>query len=580
MYLEKFKKGTSGFSLIEVIVVISLTALIFGALFVSFEYSLKLIAQSRAKMTALSLSTDRVEYLRSLPYNSVGTVSGIPNGNIPQNRVVSLNGIDFNERVLIEYVDDPSDGIGGADSNSIVADYKKIKIEYTWNIYDTPQSFSLISNVVPRSIETTAGGGTLRVNVFDASVAPLQGIDVRLLNTTTTSTVDVTRKTDATGTAYFTGAPAASGYQIFVSAPGYSSDQTRLATTSLPNPITLPVAVLESDVSTMNFQIDRLSDLTVNVFDGQTIDSVTENFDDLLGTADNSNVIASGTLSLVSVAGVYEVAGSVMLNPITPATIESWGTAEIDYTAPASTDVRVRFYSSTSTASLISESNLPGNLVGFSARFIDLSGLDLSTYPSLVVGIDLTTTDTSVAPEVNSVNVSHIESRNHLSLTTLSLHGSKVIGTDSGAALVYKNIISTTTDVAGQVVLSDIEWDSYIFSLGGGLVIKEACAGNPLSLSPDTQTTLNILAGATTANNLRLAVKAGDGTPIVDAAVELRDGGSTWNAQTSWCGQVYFGGLSSGSDYEIEVSATGYTTQTISSTTISGVTVQEVTLLP
>ena len=45
------------------LVVIGITVLVFGGLFASFEYSLELIAQSRAKMSALSLATDRLSIL-------------------------------------------------------------------------------------------------------------------------------------------------------------------------------------------------------------------------------------------------------------------------------------------------------------------------------------------------------------------------------------------------------------------------------------------------------------------------------------------------------------------------------------
>jgi len=576
-----YQKKVSGFTLMEVIIVTSISVLIFVGLFSSFEFSLKIIAHSRSKMTALSLATDRLEYIRSLPYNSVGTVFGIPSGPIPQNRVTSLNGIEFNERVLIEYVDDPADGIGGLDNNSIVADYKKVKIEYSWVSYGVPSSFSLISTIVPRSIETTAGGGTLRVNVFDANILPLSGINVRLLNTTGTTTVDVTRSTDATGTAYFTGAPAAAGYEIFVSASGYSSDQTRQATTTLPNPGTLPVAVLESDVSTMNFQVDRLSDLTVNVFNNVVTNTDTDSFTDLTKTATTSNLsLVAGNLQLADVAGVYQSSGNSISNPITPTTLFSWGLVEVESNVPADTALRLRFYTSTNTTSIIPDSDLPGNATGFTGQFINLSKLNVSTYPTIVVGIEFTTTDTSVSPQVDTLMVSYIESRDMLSAVPLTIRGNKTIGTDANSALVYKYDISTSTNASGQAILNDIEWDSYIFSTGGGLVIEEACSSNPLFLAPNTAVVLDLKTTTATANNLRVAVRDASGQPIIGALVELSLGGTSWNKRSGLCGQVYFSGLSEATDYNLEVSAFGYATQTISSSTVSGVTRQTLTLLP
>ena len=575
------KQNTKGFSLIEALVVIAIMVIIFAGLFAAFEYSLKLISHSRAKMTALSLATDRMEYLRSLPYNSVGTVSGIPNGAIPQNRTVTLNSIPFNERVLIEFVDDPADGLGALDSNGILADYKTAKIEYTWNIYGTPQSFSLISSIMPRSIETTAGGGTFRVNVFDASALPVAGASVRLFNTTGTSSIDVTRSTDATGVALFTGAPAGGGYEFFVSAPGYSTDQTRRATTSLENPATLPAAVVESDVSTLNFQIDELSDLDINLFDAQVTDTQLEPFTDLLGVVASSGVsVFAGALRLADVAGVYGSSGYVLLNPITPTPLLSWGVIDIESVTPPQTDVRVRFYEGTTTASLISNADLPGNTVGFAQRYIDLRGLNASVFPSIVVGIELTTSDSSVTPTVNSISVSHIESRSMLPATALTLRGNRIIGANAAAQTVYKNIISTTTNSVGEIELENIEFDTYTVTPGGGYVVEEACDSNPFSLLPGVRDRLDLLLTPGTTNNLRVAVKALDNSPVIGATVELEQGGTTWSEVTGWCGQVYFDGLTVGSDYDIDITAAGFPGQTLSSTTISGTTVQEVTMTP
>lgn len=571
--------NTKGFTLIEVVVVIGLSVIIFAGLFATFEYSLKLIAQSRAKMTALSGATDRMEYLRSLPYNDVGTVMGIPNGLIPQNRTVTLNGINFSERVLIEYVDDPADGTLGADSNGIIADYKKVKVEYTWSVYGTPNSFSLISTIVPRSIETNAGGGTFRVNVFDANVLPVANADVRLFNTV--GGIDVTRKTDATGVALFTGAPAGSDYEFVVTAPGYSVDQTYRATTTLPNPATPPASVLESDVSTMNFQIDRVSDLKLKVFSAETVGNNNELFDDVSGVSSLTNtIVTAGALKLVDTAGVYTSSGSAILNPITPVTLETWGIAELEKNVPPSTDVRVRFYTSTSTASLISESDLPGNTAGFSGDSVNLRSLDVGAYPTLVAGIELSTTDTSTSSILNNLKVSYITARTYQSGLSINIDGNKVIGTDASSVSVNKFLLSTTTNLSGEVFLDNIEWDLYNFSLDSTRVITEACLANPFSLAPNTNKTVSIKTAAVVGSSLRVAVNNGTGEPINAADIELRQGASTWNQITGWCGQAFMGSLSNDSNYALEVSAPGYSIQTIDPYIVNNKTVQEIILVP
>ncbi len=577
-----YRKNTnkSGFSLIEVLVAAAVMLLVFGGLFAGFQYSLKLIADSRAKVSALSLASDRMEYLRSLPYDEVGTISGIPNGLIPQNSTTTLNGIDFNERILIEYIDDPADGLGVADSNGVLADYKKVKVEYTWTYGGSLNSFFLTSSIMPRSIETTAGGGSLRVNVFNSNAAPLPGISVRLLNTTTTSTIDVTRLTDASGIALFTGAPAASNYEIFVFGTGYSSDQTYKATTTLPNPTTLPVAILEGDVSTMNFQVDRVSNLTIQLLTGKTIASLVETFDTALNidTFSNTEEIG-GKVVLTNTAGIYNISGRVMLNPITPAPLEAWGIAKLDLNQPTNTEVRTHFYTSTSTSDLVPESDLPGNLAGFLGTVVDLSSLDVVTYTRLIPGIELSTSDTAVTPEVLEFSLFYVDSVTAFSGSNLSIKGNKTIGTLADASLVYKYNVSTTTDSEGKVTLNNLEWGVYDAVIPG-YDIAEACAASPYVLNPNKTEKATFLLTTNTVNNLRVAVQDGAGKPLVGADVELDRPGYNSVLKTGWCGQVFFGGIASSTDYTLDVSASGYTTQNFSPLTIDGSQTQTVTLSP
>lgn len=571
----------SGFSIIEVLIVSVIILLVFGGLFTSFQYSLNLISDSRAKMTALTLVNDRLEFLRSLPYDDVGTVSGIPSGVIPQNRWVNLNGINFNERVLIEFVDDSADGQGLLDNNGVVSDYKRVKVEYSWFLNAATSTVYSTSTIVPRSIETTAGGGSLRVNVFDANVAPLQNIDVRLINYTTTSTIDVTKKTDASGTALFTGAPASSNYEIFVSAGGFSSDQTHQATTSLPNPTTLPVAILESDVSTMNFQVDRLSDLTIEVLTDKNIASVVEIFTDVSSLSATSAVrIASGELELFHDGVGYEPSGYVLLNTLTPSPHEGWMGAKITTTKPADTDIIVHFYTSTSTSDLISEADLPGNLAGFSGTYIDLSMLDVDTFPTLVAGIFLSTTNTANTPKVEDFTISYIDAKIPLTGSTLEVRGNKTIGTLADASLVYKYQTSEVTDADGEINLNDIEWDVYTALVDSSYVIAEACDEHPFSLLPNSNEKLSLLLSSASTNNLRVVVRDGFGNSVTDADVNLTRSGFAEDKVTGWCGQAFFGNLAGEIDYVLTVSATGYTTQILNPLDINGSLVQTVILAP
>lgn len=551
----------------------------FSGLITMVIYILDLVTNARVKLSALSAATERIEYIRSLPYDSVGTIAGIPSGPIPQQRLVTLNTYPLHERVLIEFFDDPADGQGAADSNSILADYKRVKIVYSWNVTGATSSVELISTIVPRSIETTAGGGSIRVNVFDAAVAPVSGASVRLLNTTGTSTIDVTRLTDPTGIALFAGAPANSNYQIFVTKPGYSTDQTYSATTSNPNPTVPPVTVLEADVTTMNFQIDRVSDLTIRAISTLSENSFLEPFDSMSGVATATNLVATGgNLVLQDTLGVFAASGTAWLPLSTPTPFERWEALSWVRVVPAGTEARVRFYTGSPTAPvLVPESDLPGNAVGFTERYIDLRDLDQSTYSSLGMAIELRTSNITVTPRVDQLSLYYRESATPLGGQNFTMSGQKVIGATAASIPIPKFVRTERLSSAGEHTFSDIEWDTYQLSfVNRG--IRQACVEHPIALSPDTSEVVEVFATTVTSDNLRVSVVDSAGLPIPGALVRLSLGASWWSAPTRACGQVFFDGILADSGYSLEVSAPGFVTQNIPGVIVGGETVRTVTL--
>jgi hypothetical protein len=461
-----------------------------------------------------------------------------------------------------------------------LADYKRVKIVYSWNVTGATSSIELISTIVPRSIETTAGGGSIRVNVFDATVSPVSGASVRLLNTTGTSTIDVTRLTDANGIALFAGAPANSNYQIFATKPGYSSDQTYVATTSNPNPIVPPVTVLEADVTTMNFQIDRLSDLTIRAVSTLSEDRFFEPFasSSAFATATDA-VVVGGDVALRDSSGVYVASGTAWLPPFTPTTHERWEALSWVRALPAGTEARIRFYTGSPAAPvLVSDSDLPGNAAGFTERFIDLRDLDPTIYPTLGIMLELRTTNTAVTPRVDQLSLIYRENSTPLGGAFVTMTGQKIIGTTAAADPIPKFRSMVRLSTAGTYTFSDIEWDTYqlAFENRG---IRHACAEHPIALVPDTTEVVEIFATTMVgANNLRVSVVDAAGLPVPGAVTTLSLGATSWSAPSRACGQVFFDNLVADSNYELEVSAPGFVTQSISAVIIGGSTVRTITL--
>lgn len=575
----------TGFSLVEVIVVAAITVVVFGALLASFQYTLQLASQSRAQLSAMSIANDRMEYLRSLPYDDVGTIAGIPPGSIPQNSTTTLNGIEFQERVLIEFYDDDAEGTGVADSNFIPNDYKRVKLEYTWEIGGATSSIMMVSNIVPRSVETNLGGGTVRINVIDADSNLLPGADVLLVNDTTTSTINLPRTTDASGSALISGAPAASDYEVTVTANiggnQYSTDRTYRATTSNPNPVVAPFAVLESDVSTLTFQIGELSDLTVGTYSSFSDGFVQESFSDLTGIASSSDVVASGgDLRLANTLGVYESSGVAYID-VRPPSVSQWQAARVGVDLPVDTTHRVRFYTGTSTGTYtpIPESELTGNTAGFVETVIDLTSLDPLAYPEIVAGISLETSDTSVTPEIKEFHLAYRENETPLSGLAYGIRGDKIIGTSSSSQPIYKFTDNRTTNGLGEDELIDLEFDTYTITPPSAYDIAEACPAHPFihQAGIDGELALELVSNAP--NTLLVTVSDSLGRSVPGASVEVERGVYNVTQDTSGCGQAFFtGGLAVANDYEVEVSAEGYVTEVVPNFTVDGDTLLTVTL--
>jgi prepilin-type N-terminal cleavage/methylation domain-containing protein len=576
MVLNKLQQNR-GFSLVEILIVSAIMLVVFGGLLISFRYSLELISHSRAKLTALTLANDNMEYIRSLSYNAVGTVSGIPSGLIPQVSTTTLNGIVFTKRVLIEYIDDDADGLGVADSNGITTDYKQAKVTLEWTIRGVTQEVFLLTNIIPRSIETDVGGGTVRVNVFDFANVPLPGANVRLVNTVLVPNIDITRASDASGIALFGGAPSGGDYEIFVTAPGYSSDQTYRATTTLPNPTTQPIAVVEASISTMNFFIDRISTVSVSALLSKVPNQISESFINAAGIATSSDVnVVGGSLQLNGTPGSYSLNGTAFLLESIPVPLSSWDYLLVEGTKSSNTNVLIRFYTGTSSSyTLIPDSDLPGNTAGFSIGAIDLRALAATAYPNITVGVTLSSTNNNETPQLETIVVGYIESSAPLIGQPVTITGSKTVGTMADASLVYKAVVTSTTNGQGQINWNNVEADEYTF-VAPGYDIAELCESDGLRITPGTTKDLEVLFTPDTTNTLRVVVTTTGGTPVIGAAVELEEGAFSSTKITGSCGQVFFSGLTSAVDYALEVQADGYSTQNFSNIDIGGDEVQSV----
>ena len=567
-----FRRANRGMSFMDVIIGTALMLVIFTALVGLLRSSIRVTAESKAGSIATTLAESQMEYIRSLSYDAVGTVGGIPAGTIPQNSTTTQNGLTFMTHTFVAYTDDPADGLGSNDSNHVTTDYKTVKVGVTYSISGQTRSVNLVSTYSPPGLETSTGGGTLKIAVVNATGAAVPGASVRIFNTSTSPSIDVTTFSDSDGIVYLGGAPTSTQYQIAVTKDGYSSAQTYTRDANNQNPTPGYLTVVKDQTTTGTFAIDVLSSLEVATYSPIATSTWSDTLvtDSQLADETNTGVIAGG-ISL-AYSGGYAPSGSARSVPIAPTYLNRWSSANATLSVPAGTTAV--FHITDSTGALVPDTVLPGNASGFTST-VDLTGISTTTYPLLGLSADLTTSSTSTTPVVQDWGLAYLRGPIPVPNIPYTLTGSKAIGTTGAGVPIIKTTVTTNTDVTGNSSNS-LEWDSYAMAVPGYDVV-DACNAPPIALSPGADVSSVLIVSTSTSNMALVSAHDDSGAALAGATITLTKGGTVLTRQTSACGAAYFGSLSGGS-YDISVSKSGYTTFSATAVPVSGQTFYAATL--
>ena len=553
-----------GMSFMDVIVGTALVLVIFTALIGLLRSSLQVASLAKTRSIATAIAQSQMEYIRSLSYDQVGTVGGIPAGPVAQNATTTMNGISFPVRTFIEYVDDPADGIGAADTNGITTDYKRIKVSVSYFANGRTQQLGIVSNYAPPGIETTTNGGTLKISVVNAAGAGVAGAAVHIVNASTVPTIDLTTFSDVTGIVFLPGAPTSTQYQVTVTKDGYSTAQTYARDATNQNPTPGYLTVVKGQTTTGTFAIDLLSNLSVRTYLPITTSTFADTFSSGANVASMSNTaVSGGAVQLANGAGGYSLSGTAVSAAQSPAYLAQWGMAIATTSVPAGTNILFHIVDGAGTP--LPDTVLPGNASGFTSS-VDLSSVSTSTYPTLALSADLSTSATTTTPQLQDWSLSYARGPIPFGPVSFTLTGTKTVGSTGAGAPIYKTVVATSTNAAGSLPLS-LEWDGYGMVLTGYDVVS-GCNVPPYALSPGTSLTSSLMIGSSTTNMVLVSVRDVNGA-VGNASVTLSSGGYTKTLTSDSCGSVYFGGLSSGT-YSVSAAKTGYTTFNASGITVSG----------
>jgi hypothetical protein len=567
-----------GVTLMDALVGSAVMIVVFVGIAGVFQLSLDVVINNKARAGAVALADERMEYIHSLSYDAIGTIGGIPSGSIPQSETVSLNGITYTRRTIVQYKDDPKDGLGENDINHIVEDYKAVKVSVSWMSHNGVRETVLTSRISPASgVESLVPGGTLFLTVINASGQPIAGASVSITNTS--PSVNINTFTDTNGTVTLLGAPGATGYHIVVTKPGYSTDQTYAATAqnTNPNPADLTVVNYQSTAGT--FAIDTLGHKIVNTWTQVLSGTWTDPFVDATKIATSSNVsIAGGSITLTEPAP-YPATGELQSIAISPSYLNTWKSVTFADSQPPNTSILYHIYDG-GGQNLIPDAQVPGNAAGFAGGVIDLSGVSTTTYPSIRLKAILSTTDNMTTPSLNPWVVSYTYGPQPLGSIAFTMQGAKSIGSGPSGTL-YKYSANLATNASGTVTIPNLEWDTYAITVGSGTGydVASACNPQPESFAPGATQTTNLYLTSHTAQSLLVDVRSAvDNSLVTGALVTLSRNGFTATSTTDTCGQSFFKNLVADTNYSISVSASGHAPYTASPIDISGTTRYSVSL--
>jgi hypothetical protein len=579
--MNKRKNFLNSFTLIEVLITVSLVLIIFLGIFGAYRLGLKVLGLVQRKIVALQIAQGEIEKIKNMPYLDVGTIGAqapLASGVLESTTTKNLNGIDYTIERKVMLISDPSDG-----DEECLVDYKKAEVKVSFSGIFKGE-IVLDAEIMPKNkteelrICEQQPIGVLSVQVFNAvgQFVPSPTIEVFDSQGNSKGIFNPSEgKYDI---------PLSPGtYKVIVSKSGYSTERTysieEIAIPEKPNP-----TVFENQITQISFAIDKVSTMNVKTLSTYSEEFFSDSFSDESKISQKENVIVEGgQVTIATNTEGYLPSGYLFSIEISPTSLVKWESFSFNDVESADTDLKYQFYFASGTDwVLIPDSDLPGNSSGFDQGPVDLSHLSTTTYSSLKLKANFSTNSTSSTPILYDWQVSWQSSNpTPIPEVQFNLRGEKIIGRDANENPVYKYSTTTMTNSRGEIQISNLEWDTYHFSNfqrgSQNLELVSSFPPLPFSLLPDT--TLNVNLYLESQNSLLVSVFDSETlNPIALATTTLSKTNFQESQLTNLNGQVIFIPLDYGS-YTISVEAQGYysTSTTVS---ISGKTTKVIKLEP
>ncbi|KKR80993.1 MAG: hypothetical protein UU27_C0018G0005 [Parcubacteria group bacterium GW2011_GWD1_40_9] len=581
MIITKTNK-TEGFSLVELIVGIAVFLVIIVAVYNSYMGVFNVVYASRSKIEAIALINEQLEIARNLPYSEVGLVSGIPTGKLIHSQILNRDSYHYSVTTTIRNIDDPFDGtIGGTPNDLSPADFKIVEIEIDCSNCKNFTPMVVTTRVAPKNLETASTNGALFIRVFDASGNPVSDANVHIENNNVNPPIVIDDVTNLNGMLQIVDAvPGINSYEITVTKPNFSTDETKEITAENPNPTKPHATIVLQQVTQLSFIIDRLSIFNISSVTN-TCDPVSS-FDfslqgskligtdpDVLKYDENKVTSGAGELTLSNMewdtytfTGIDATHNVVGTNPLLPTSITPGSTQDVKIIVePKDPNTLLVIVKDGVAGVPLSDVSVTLTKTGFSANGITGRGFLGQTDWSLGSG-QATSTDLSMYFSSDG----NIENQNPVGDVLL-----KKIFDDY---VPSGNLTSSSFDTGATSNFQQINWNPIDQPVSTGnpnvrIQIATNSDGGVWNFTgPDgtastyyTNADRNIFSGNN--GNRYLRYKLYLDSAVTTATPNISDIFFTFTTSCTPPGQISFSGLSSGT-YSLHLEKSGYVTQDVS----------------
>ncbi|MFA4996106.1 MAG: hypothetical protein WC536_03120 [Patescibacteria group bacterium] len=269
------KAYLTGFTLIEIMIDISVLALVATGVLSAYSASFKAMELAKAKTASVALANEKMEEIHNMSYDSLATEHGIiyPPGTIKDDEEFTRRGVKFNVHTIISYIDDPYDGnadgsIVGKPKDLYPYDYKKVEVVVS-KIGRAGHLAQLTTNIAAKAAETPSNTGIIKLCVVDSAGTPVSGATLTVQNFEVDPAVDISGESGIDGCIMIPNLPPDSqnSYHLTATKDGYSTDITYPRTSQNPNEEYQDVDVIVQNVTNKTLVIDKLSTMEINFVD-------------------------------------------------------------------------------------------------------------------------------------------------------------------------------------------------------------------------------------------------------------------------------------------------------------------------